>query len=631
MAEAGLRLAAAEELPEYELNELLGRGSFGFVFSSTQRSTGESCALKVMPLPEEATSAGEQLRSEVAMLQECKHANIVLYLASALGRAHFYMVMEQCSGGSIRDVLNARGSALSEEAIAFVCREAAQGLAYLHGLAKVHRDIKASNILLTADGNVKLADFGVAVQLTRTVSKRNTFVGTPHWMAPEIIAESRYDAKVDIWALGITALEMAEFQPPRYSMHPMRVVFAISRDPPPTLAEPDAWSHAMGAFVAGCLQKNARLRPNALELLRHKFLTAVPAHPDCLLAEVAGTRRWLAEQRAAAAAATEEAAAAELAPPPEAEAAPFGSPSAVAESAAAAEAGETPSDVPPAAPTPGEASLEQPRLAPQLAGSASTAERPSPPLPPPGTTPDASLSSLVKAEAPPAPPASIFSPTHTHGSGSWRSRAPPLGGSLAGSSFGLASRRTAGASSSTGTSWRSEVAAARAWADEALGSLEAGAVERVLALAGAEHPARPYLRCSELPLESLLQAAPGPADRVREAWDWEGESEGEGAAEGEEAALAEALRELRKRGGGVEFDLELFDREEEEAPEAGGERAPPRLPPSLRAALRARPELLALCRALAARRRAAQGACNAEDRAAGEHIAGAVLFAASSA
>ena len=165
----------------------------------------------------------------------------------------------------------------------------------------MHRDIKCSNILLTVSGQVKLADFGVSAQLTRTMSKRNTFIGTPHWMAPEVIQESRYDGKVDVWALGISVMEMAEFQPPRHAIHPMRVIFMISREPPPQLAQAEAWSSAMHSFVAACLQKNARQRPSAAQLLNHSFVKQASAETTCLADEVERTAEWLTAQRSAAA------------------------------------------------------------------------------------------------------------------------------------------------------------------------------------------------------------------------------------------------------------------------------------------------------------------------------------------
>ncbi|KAL9263554.1 Serine/threonine-protein kinase 1-like protein [Drosera capensis] len=180
--------------------------------------------------------------------------------------------MEYCGGGSVADLMNATEEPLEEGQIAYICREALKGLAYLHSIFKVHRDIKGGNILLTEQGEVKLGDFGVAAQLTRTMSKRNTFIGTPHWMAPEVIQESRYDGKVDVWALGVSAIEMAEGLPPRSAVHPMRVLFMISSEPAPMLEDKEKWSLVFHDFVAKCLTKDPRLRPSATEILKHKFI-----------------------------------------------------------------------------------------------------------------------------------------------------------------------------------------------------------------------------------------------------------------------------------------------------------------------------------------------------------------------
>ena len=158
----------------------------------------------------------------------------------------------------MRDVLDATKSPLNEPQIAYVVGEALKGLVYLHSVYKLHRDIKCSNILLTDDGFVKLADFGVAARLTRTMSKRDTFTGTPHWMAPEVIQESRYVGKVDVWALGVSAMEMAEVNPPRHDVHPMRVIFMITAEPAPALREAERWSDSFKNFVQRCLHKDAR-------------------------------------------------------------------------------------------------------------------------------------------------------------------------------------------------------------------------------------------------------------------------------------------------------------------------------------------------------------------------------------
>eukprot|EP01087_Luapelamoeba_hula_P019366 TRINITY_DN6403_c0_g1_i2.p2 TRINITY_DN6403_c0_g1~~TRINITY_DN6403_c0_g1_i2.p2 ORF type:complete len:154 (-),score=29.53 TRINITY_DN6403_c0_g1_i2:730-1191(-) len=146
--------------------------------------------------------------------------------------------MEYCGGGSAIDICNILGTGINEDQIALICREALRGLEYLHRIKKLHRDIKGGNILLTDQGDVKLADFGVSATLASTFSKRNTFVGTSYWMAPEVIRENKYDGRADVWSLGITAIELAETLPPYSQIHPMRVLFMISKAQPPTLSKP---------------------------------------------------------------------------------------------------------------------------------------------------------------------------------------------------------------------------------------------------------------------------------------------------------------------------------------------------------------------------------------------------------
>ncbi|WJX62787.1 Serine/threonine-protein kinase sik1, variant 2 [Trifolium repens] len=255
---------------KYELLNELGKGSYGAVYKARDYRTSEMVAIKVISLSE-GEEGYEEIRGEIEMLQQCNHPNVVRYLGSYQGEEYLWIVMEYCGGGSVADLMNVADEALDEGQIAYICREALKGLDYLHSIFKVHRDIKGGNILLTEQGDVKLGDFGVAAQLTRTMSKRNTFIGTPHWMAPEVIQESRYDGKVDVWALGVSAIEMAEGVPPRSSVHPMRVLFMISIEPAPMLEDKEKWSLYFHDFVAKCLTKEPRLRPAASEMLKHKF------------------------------------------------------------------------------------------------------------------------------------------------------------------------------------------------------------------------------------------------------------------------------------------------------------------------------------------------------------------------
>eukprot|EP00884_Botryococcus_braunii_P009576 jgi/Botrbrau1/1861/Bobra.146_1s0049.2 len=279
----------------FQLLVQLGRGSYGSVYKARVRETGELVAIKIIPLGD--ASEMEEVQREITMLQECNHPNVVRYLGSWRRQEGLWIAMEYCGGGSVADLMQAADAPLEEEVIAWLCCETLAGLAYLHSMGKVHRDIKCGNILVTETGEVKVADFGVAAQLTHTMSKRNTFVGTPHWMAPEVIQESRYDGKVDVWALGISAVEMAEGSPPRWTVHPMRVIFMISREPPPQLADRDRWSLPFHDFVAQCLQKDPKVRPTARWLQQHKFAArASPSAAGALLPLITASRDRLANR-----------------------------------------------------------------------------------------------------------------------------------------------------------------------------------------------------------------------------------------------------------------------------------------------------------------------------------------------
>lgn len=249
---------------------LPGRGSYGAVYKACVIETGEIVAIKIIPLTEQDEM--ESIQKEIAMLRDCNHPNVVRYYGSWRTADSLWIAMEYCAAGSVSDIMQVLDSPLEEAVISYICGETLAGLAYLHSRGRVHRDIKCGNILLTEGGEVKLADFGVAAQLTSTLSKRNTFIGTPHWMAPEVIQASHYDGKVDIWALGISSIEMAERYPPRWRVNPNRVIFMVVRDPPPRLAEKERWTLAFQDFIAQCLNKNAASRPTARYLQQHRFI-----------------------------------------------------------------------------------------------------------------------------------------------------------------------------------------------------------------------------------------------------------------------------------------------------------------------------------------------------------------------
>ena len=265
----------------YALLTRVGRGATGEVFKALDLTNRDIVAVKLVDL-EDAEDDVADIQREITVLAQCASPFVTKYLASTLvpGTSKLAIVMEYMAGGSARHVVDEsaaeseNGGGLGEGEISFITRDVLRALAYLHDEGKIHREVKAANVLLTADAEARLADFGVSGQMTHTLgARRKTFTGTPFWMAPEVIQGGEgYDEKADIWSLGITCYELALGAAPHSDLHPMRVLFVIPKQDPPRLPEDGRFSADFRDFVAKCLQKDAKARPSAEELLDHPFV-----------------------------------------------------------------------------------------------------------------------------------------------------------------------------------------------------------------------------------------------------------------------------------------------------------------------------------------------------------------------
>ncbi|NXX90112.1 MYO3A protein, partial [Centropus bengalensis] len=277
----------------WEIIETIGKGTYGKVFKVLNKKNGSKAAVKIL---DPVHDIDEEIEAEYNILKALSdHPNVVkfygmYYKKDVKNGDQLWLVLELCNGGSVTDLVKGflkRGERMNELIIAYILHEALMGLQHLHENKTIHRDIKGNNILLTTEGGVKLVDFGVSAQLTSTRLRRNTSVGTPFWMAPEVIAceqqlDSSYDARCDAWSLGITAIELGDGDPPLADLHPMRALFKIPRNPPPTLQQPELWSPEFNDFINKCLTKDYEKRPTVSSLLQHDFIKQIEGKENVL-------------------------------------------------------------------------------------------------------------------------------------------------------------------------------------------------------------------------------------------------------------------------------------------------------------------------------------------------------------
>ncbi|NXW94032.1 STK10 kinase, partial [Alopecoenas beccarii] len=259
----------------------LGDGAFGKVYKAKNKETGALAAAKVIETKSEDEL--EDYMVEIEILATCDHRHIVKLLGAFYWDGKLWIMIEFCPGGAVDATMLELDRGLTEPQIQVICRQMLEALHYLHSKKIIHRDLKAGNVLLTQDGDIKLADFGVSAKNTKTLQKRDSFIGTPYWMAPEVVMcetmkDTPYDYKADIWSLGITLIEMAQIEPPHHELNPMRVLLKIAKSDPPTLSCPSKWSLEFRDFLKTALDKNPETRPSAAQLLEHPFVSKVTSN-----------------------------------------------------------------------------------------------------------------------------------------------------------------------------------------------------------------------------------------------------------------------------------------------------------------------------------------------------------------
>ncbi|XP_005808843.1 serine/threonine-protein kinase 10-like [Xiphophorus maculatus] len=265
----------------WEIVGELGDGAFGKVYKACNKETGVLAAAKVIE-----TKCEEELEDymvEIDILAKCDHRYIVKLLDAFYYENKLWIMIEFCAGGAMDANMLELDRGLTEKQIRVVCRQMLEALNYLHHMKIIHRDLKAGNVLLTLEGDIKLADFGVSAKNTKTLQRRDSFIGTPYWMAPEVVMcetmkDAPYDYKADIWSLGITLIELAQIEPPHHELNPMRVLLKVAKSEPPMLDQPSKWSRDFNDFLRKALDKNPEIRPSAAQLLEHPFVKTVTSN-----------------------------------------------------------------------------------------------------------------------------------------------------------------------------------------------------------------------------------------------------------------------------------------------------------------------------------------------------------------